>query len=329
MKKVIKNISRILCSILLVLSVIGIINVLASEPIFKITKIEVKEKSDKATVNNVSVSGGTINNDIIFTDKDDYITYNITIKNNTSDDYTIKSISDDNDSEYLKYTYDDLSDIKIEAGKEKIFTMTITYIKESSDLTVTDKSVNLTLAYEGENGSTGTETITTKNKTSNNSEIKNNPKTGDNITLYIILSLVSITGLVITTVSKKHVSKVLTVITVASLLLIPLGTKADSDKFIIKFDNDVKDAQFNVLYDANGGSFSDGSTVKQVPYRYSEPSTDVYISHTENVDDTGKQLSDYDDYWDNENIVGTNRGDSYENHVITVDGAVGLIVDVY
>ena len=34
-----------------------------------------------------------------------------------------------------------------------------------------------------------------------------NPKTGDNITIYIILGLVSVAGLVITTVSKKHLQK--------------------------------------------------------------------------------------------------------------------------
>ena len=82
MKKIVKNISRILCSLLLLFSIFSVVNVLASEVIFQITKIEVKEKSDKVTVNDVSLSGGSITNDIVFTDKDDYITYNNSINPN-------------------------------------------------------------------------------------------------------------------------------------------------------------------------------------------------------------------------------------------------------
>ena len=81
MKKVLKNISRVLFSLLLVVSIFGVVNVLAAEVIFKITDISVKEKSDAVTVNDVSLSGETINNDVVFTYLNDYITYDITIKN--------------------------------------------------------------------------------------------------------------------------------------------------------------------------------------------------------------------------------------------------------
>ena len=98
MKKVFKGIFRVVFSLLLVFSIFGAFNVFAADVIFQITGISVKEKSDKVTVNDVSLSGGSINNDIVFTEKDDYITYDITIKNVSDDDYTIKSITDDNDS---------------------------------------------------------------------------------------------------------------------------------------------------------------------------------------------------------------------------------------
>ena len=262
MRKIIKNASRVIFSLLLIVSIFGAINVLAEEVIFQITKIEVKEKSDKVTVNDVSLSGGAITNDIVFTDKDDYITYNITIKNNTSDKYKIKSISDDNTSQYLKYTYDDLSNVELNAGDEKTFNMTITYIQETTDLTITDKAVSLTLTYEKEDGTTGTETITNpdNNATSNNSEVKGasetitNPKTGDNITLYIILGLISVTGLVITSVSKKHLSKSLMVVAIASSVLLPLGVKADGDKYVISFaTNKVQNSYTELI---NGPEFN-------------------------------------------------------------------------
>ncbi len=344
--KVLKNISRVLFTLLLIISIFGTINVLAEGTIFKITKIEVKEKSVKSTVNNVSLSNGIINNDIVFTDENDYIIYSITIKNDTSDAYIIKSISDDNASQYLEYTYDDLSNVEIASGEEKVFDLKITYKEAIDTLTITNEPVKLSLTYEKKdnqtstttpgtttNPQTGTTTIPTNNTVTNNQNqttvVTSNPKTGDSITLYIILGIISLVGLVVTTVSKKHLSNALMVITLVSTVILPLGVKADGEVFEIQLNNNVRDAEFNVLYDANGGTYSDGSTVKQVPYRHEEPSNVVYISHTENVDDTGMKLYDYDTYWDNENVVGTNKEDTYENHVITIDGAVGLIVDVY
>ena len=78
MKKIIKNISRVLFILLLIFSIFGTINVLAEEIIFKVTNIRVKEKSDSVTVNNVSLSNGQLNNDVEFKYKDDYIKYSIT-----------------------------------------------------------------------------------------------------------------------------------------------------------------------------------------------------------------------------------------------------------
>ena len=250
MKDKIKKISRVLFSLLLIVSILGTINVLAEEVIFKITNISVNEKSSGVTVNDVSLSGETITNDVVFTDKDDYIKYEITLKNNTSDKYKILSISDDNDSEYLDYTYDDLSNIELNGGDEKTFTLTITYKKETTNSSIADKVVNLTLNYEKEDGTTGTTAITNNNKITN-------PKTGDNITLYIILGLVSITGLVITTVSRKRLSKSLMVIALTSTIILPLGVKANSNSFIIKFNNSIKEKEYTVTFNSNGGSSVD------------------------------------------------------------------------
>ena len=322
MKRVLKNISKVLFSLLLIFSIFGTINVLAEEVIFKITNISVKEKSSGVTINDVSLSGETITNNIVFTDKDDYIKYEITLKNNTSDKYKILSISDDNDSEYLDYTYDDLSNIELNGGDEKTFNLTITYKKETTNSIVTDKAVNLTLNYEKEDGTTGTTTITNNNKITN-------PKTGDNIYKYIIMGAISLIGLGVTLSSKKRLSKSLMVMGIASTLIIPFGVKANSNSFIIKFNNTIKNADYNVVFNANGGKFSDNSTLKTIPYRKSAGPTGIKVSHTENVDDTGKKTEDYEEYWGNVNIVGTDRGATDNAHVVTLDGANQIIVDIY
>ena len=322
MKRVLKNISKVLFSLLLIFSIFGTINVLAEEVIFKITNISVKEKSSGVTVNDVSLSGETITNNIVFTDKDDYIKYEITLKNNTSDKYKILSVSDDNDSEYLDYTYDDLSDVELNGGDEKTFNLTITYKKETTNSSITDKAVNLTLNYEKEDGTTGTTTITNNNKITN-------PKTGDNIYKYIIMGIISLIGLGVTLSNKKKLSKTLMVMGIASTLIIPFGVKANSNSFIIKFNNTIKNADYNVVFNSNGGKFSDNSTLKTIPYRKSAGPTGIKVSHTENVDDTGKKTGDYEEYWGNVNIVGTDRGDTDKAHVVTLDGANQIIVDIY
>ena len=241
MKKVIKNISRILFSLLLIFSVFSIVNVVAEEAIFQITNISVKEKSDKVTVNDVSISGGELNNDIIFTNLNDYIKYNITIKNVSDDTYTIKSISDNNNSNYLEYTYDDLSGVKVESGNTKTFELQIKYIQETSDLTISDQAVSLILTYEKEDGTTGSEVITnnSNNDSSNvvggSSDNIINPKTGDNITLYLLLGIVSLVGLCVTTVNRRQLNKSLMSIAVLSMVVIPFGVKADSERFEITF----------------------------------------------------------------------------------------------
>ena len=237
-----KRFLKVLLTLILVFSIFNILNVLAEEVIFKITKIEVKEKSDKVIVNEVGIVDEQLKNDIIFTDKNDYIKYNITIKNTSEDKYTIKSISDNNSSPYLKYTYDDLSNVKLDALEEKTFELEIKYIKETSDLTISDKAVSLTLTYEKGDGTTVTEIVTT-----NNTNNIKNPKTGDNVTIYIILGIISLTGLVMTTVSKKHLQKSLMVVLLVSVVAIPLGVKANSDKFLVTFKTNKIENSYSEL----------------------------------------------------------------------------------
>ena len=253
MKKIIKNITRVLFSLLLIVSIFGAFNVLAQEIIFKVTNIEVKEKSDGVTVNDVSLTSGAITNDIVFTDKDDYIKYNITIKNSSDKDYTIKSISDDNDSTNLEYTYDDLSNVKVNKGEEKTFELTITYKTESTTSSISSKKVNLSITYEDESGNVET------------SEVKGasieNPKTGDDIYKYIIMGGISLVGLGLTLANKKKLSKSLMVVGVASTLIIPFGVRAESETFQIVLNNTIKAKEYTVTFNTNGGSSIDAIKV--------------------------------------------------------------------
>lgn len=234
-----KNFLRAIFSFLLTISVFGILNVSAKENAFIVTDINIKEKSEKVFVYNVSLNNGTIKNDIVFTDINDYITYNITIKNTKEEDLIIKSIKDDNTVEQLSYTYDDLKNVKVEAGMEKTFNLTIKYNSLKDSLTITDKPINLTLTYENDKGEEIEEVITNniEENNTNNAEIKenNNPKTSDSLYKYILIGFISIIGFVMASNKKKN-TKYIVLISILSII-IPLNVKADADSFNISISS--------------------------------------------------------------------------------------------
>ncbi|MBO4245805.1 MAG: BspA family leucine-rich repeat surface protein [Bacilli bacterium] len=245
MKKALLIASRVLLTIVLAFCIFKTCNILADTSIFQITKIEVKDKSEGVVVNSVGLSEGQLQNDIIFSAKDDYIKYNITIKNTSNDDYTIKSITDNNDSTNLEYTYEDLANIVVESKTEKTFELQIKYIEETTGLYISNKPVSLTLTYEKKDGSTGSETITNNDGTSSTTPASDlseededivNPNTGDNINKYIIIGLLSMVGLIISITKGKQLFKTLVVVGLFATLAIPFGTKADTEAFIIKFN---------------------------------------------------------------------------------------------
>ena len=106
LKKV--NFKRISFIILFVL--IGIfcnVSTVKADTDVVIKSAEIKEKSENV-VSTVSVSDNKVNMDLKLYNLDDYITYKIVLKNNSDKNYTIDSVTDDNNINYIK-TKDDLN----------------------------------------------------------------------------------------------------------------------------------------------------------------------------------------------------------------------------
>ena len=265
MKKIIGIASKIFLSLLLVVSVLGLTRVFADNAVFKITNIGIKEKTDGVIVNDASISHDEINNDIVLTDKDDFITYNITIKNNSDKNYLIKSISDDNDSEYLEYNYSDMKDVKIESGKEKTIELTLKYKKESNRVNISTKKLNIFINYEEIPGG--------------------NPSTGDHFYFYLIILIVSLLGLSSTFIFKKKSTKLLMLL---GLLLIPISIKADTNTYVLVINNNIKAREYTVTLDTNGGSEIDNILVVKGNKvdKPDDPTRTGYIFNTWYLDDS-------------------------------------------
>lgn len=303
MKKNIKNISKIFFVTIFLFSIFKVINVLAEDVDFKVTKVEIKEKSEGVKVNKFSYDGGEVTNNIIFTNKDDYIKYNITIKNTSDNEYIIKSVTDNNDSKYLEYKYSDLLNAKLSKGEEKTFELIILYKNESNSINISTHKVKLSLTYKDKND-IGEETIILNNNIQNNSSSKS-PKTGDNIYFYFALEIISTIGLGLTIMNKKRISKAVMFLGIITLTIIPFAVKAESGNLIITFDNNIKAYEVIVDFDTDGGSKIDSLKIASDSKieKPTDPTRKDYMFENWYLDKEHKEIFDFENARINKNIT--------------------------
>lgn len=231
--------------LLFLFSIIKIGGSLASTEPFALTNVSVSNKSDTVEVNNINFDKTTIKNDITFHKVGDNITYKITIVNSESEIYTIKSLTDDNTNEYVNYEYSKYEGIALQPNEEKTFEITAKYVKEVTDISKRDQSFKtiFTFTLEDSNGNIVNQNITTSS----------NPKTGDNILIYIITAVISLIALVIllkrnkiTTNSfsnkGKHSKNGIKFFCLffAIAILFPVISKAADNSFTITLENTYK-----------------------------------------------------------------------------------------
>ena len=96
MKKSIKISLLICCILTFIFSIISINKALAKVDIFKLNNVSISDKSDDVEAKIDSFDKSNIKTDITYHKINDYVVYKLTIKNNDSKDYTIKSIANSN-----------------------------------------------------------------------------------------------------------------------------------------------------------------------------------------------------------------------------------------
>ena len=174
-KKSKTNILLIIAIAVFIFSIINIENSFSSNEKFSLTDVEITNKSDTVEVNGISYEGETITNNIIFHKVGDIVTYKLTVKNNTEKTYTLNSIKNNNENEYITYVFDDYKGIIFNQAEEKSFYITAKYEKELKDISKRDQnfSANFSFNLEDENGEKKNENITIN--PSNNENNKEKP----------------------------------------------------------------------------------------------------------------------------------------------------------
>ena len=116
---------------------------------FGLENITVLDKATDVVAETPTVSGNTATSTIIFHQLDDYVVYNLSLKNSTSTSFQILDITDDNASELVEYSYDNHADEVVESGEALNLEVTITYVQEHLDDSdrIIDNNVKFTVSY--------------------------------------------------------------------------------------------------------------------------------------------------------------------------------------
>ncbi len=195
-----------------------------------ISSITIEESSDNVTeIDEATVSGKNINVKLSMSEVGDSITYKVIFKNDSNEDYELDKNSFNISSDYIDYVLEseDNSNI-IKANSSKVVYLKVNYANEvpedkfESGTFSDNKTMTLNLATED---------------TENILDIMNNPKTGGQLYLVIIMVILLICSTIYIIFRKKKLVKFMVLI-IGLSIMIPISVHALC-KAEIKIDSSI------------------------------------------------------------------------------------------
>ena len=129
---------------------IGSANASALTKNIKVTDIAVKEKSGTITVLDPTISDNEISSNITFYKIDDFVTFELSLKNEEAERYKIESIEDNNTNNNIQIDYSYSGDF-IDAGGVGAVTIKLAYIntlKNVDKISINDLTIKIYLVNE-------------------------------------------------------------------------------------------------------------------------------------------------------------------------------------
>ncbi len=236
-----KKITKLAMALIVALtSLWGVNSALAADAKFSIINSSVQEKSDYV-VASIESSGLTVTNHVVFHYVGDYVIFNLIVKNNSLYTREIVSITDDNSSSDISYSYEDHVGEKITAGSSFSLQIKMTCLNASDMASSRDinNRVILTIAFsEDESSYVRTEEI--------DLVVPNtgffSATEGFSTSSFMITAIVLIGASVAIILVAKKRSKVATMVLVATFTLTafsPLIVKADDNVSPVSFESTV------------------------------------------------------------------------------------------
>lgn len=236
-------------------------SVFALVPNVSVAGLKVESKSDDVNIENIGFEDNSITTDAVLKNKNDFVTYKITLKNSDEADYTIESITDDNVSRYVKTSYS--SDENIKSGDSANIYVTFKLERLVDKIDDIDDSdfynlgeVNIEITLLDSNNNSSTINITT------------NPNTSDNIGFYVKLLLFSVLFIVGAILILRKNKKAFRYLIIVGLLLVVVPTYA-----MQKYNIDLVFSKNNIK-------------VKVDTYKITVVDTDTEIKNISNLDYT-------------------------------------------
>ena len=222
----------------------------------EVKDLKIIDKSSTITVEEPTMNGEAITSKIEFNEVGDYVTYELTLKNNESERYKIDKITDSNEKDNVTFEYD-YDDDFVEPGATTKVRIKVTYKKQVINVEkveINDVVMTVDLVNE-----TGAKTATTTTVL--------NPKTGDNVMHYIVLGFVAVAGLGLAIFGKKiKGSKVGMYMILSAVAMYPITALA-ADRFEIKIS--FKEIELKGKFEEYEIVVTDGDgneTTKQITY---------------------------------------------------------------
>lgn len=222
----------IVLTVLVLLSIIGSSIVYGAEDTLSVASVNITEKSDTATVEKLSFEGTAIDCNVTFHKLNDYAKFRIEIKNNSDQDYKVKSITSNNENEYITYDGSESIGTKVEADSSAVIYIVAKYSKAVDDIAKRNQDMNVDFEITLEDDLGNTETIGL------------NPKTGDSIIIYMTMFGVSTLALIVFIVLSKNSKKsikifglILVLVLLAPIIVYAEGTSIAltiKSKFVLK-----------------------------------------------------------------------------------------------
>ena len=260
---------RVLLIILVILSAITIGIVRADTKNIVLDNIAVKDKSGTATVS-PAIEGNKVTSNVVFNQKDDYVTFEVTLRNKEELSYQIESISDNNTNENIDIEYK-FSEDYIETDQIIKIDIKITYkskLVNQEQVVLDDLTITLNMLCEDDDEEKIIIFPITGNETEEEQSV-DNPTTRDNVIRYVLIIMIASLGLALIRAKRGKQGARKTVAIVMVMILVPvvaLVLARESYSVPIKFTGIIVKGEFetyNIIIDQNNDK---EVTVKEIKY---------------------------------------------------------------
>ena len=227
-------------------------NKVLAESEISINNISIFDKSSTITVEEPTISNNSITSSIVFNKIDDYVIYDVELKNNQDKELFIDKIEDNNSNSNIEITYD-YNNNGIKKNETRTIKIKIKYknqLYNVDEIQIND--LEIVVNFNSSDGSSYTLNI-------------NNPNTKDSIIKYIIVLFLSFTSLLLLIIKNKYKKIGICIIIVTTVFLLPITIFALSKiRLDLKYSNITIKGEFQYfdIHINNNNSTQDEQNIK-------------------------------------------------------------------